>query len=188
MGIFSIFTKKKAENNYKGYNFSDEEREFGAEIRAKNKEIKLLKLEREKELEILKYEKDRLRLKAEINELKDELQPEYEEDEPMQDNQTDNTFNNLLGTVAMAMMQKNQPQHTNNLQSSNPPQTNSKNNDDGKLSLNDEQLKDIISEIPKKYLILAKTMPDDTIKQYIRGKYPELDEETINRGIKIVKS
>lgn len=53
--------------------------------------------------------------------------------------------------------------------------------------LDDKQINDIISQIPTKYIKLAKNMDDEALKVIIRNKYP-LPENTINRAVEVIKS
>ncbi len=172
MGMFSWFRHKNS--NYTGRTFTDEDRDTSAEIRAAKKEIALLKLQREDELHKLKIEKQRLELQAEI----EDLRAVFEDSD---DNTTDSdditaTMLKIFGPAIAATIT---PKQTAIAATDEQPQ--------GKIRISDDELKRLWDDTPKKYKIFVPSLDDATIKTYLLAKMPNLDEDTQNRALKIVR-
>ena len=173
MGLFNLF-KQKAKDNRANYDFDIEDREISLELRKKKAEIKKLQLERQAELDRLEYERKLYELKADL----EDLRGTFEEDE------TDNGNNNpdlmLMGLLAK-ILNKNSPQSS----VEQPPQTQQASN---LIKLSDEQINGYLDSLPKHALKIGKSWSDEQIKTFIKANIPNIDEESINRTITLLRN
>lgn len=58
----------------------------------------------------------------------------------------------------------------------------------GGLSLTDEQLKQYWDTVPAHYKLIAKGMSDEQIKEFIKQKQPNLDANTLERAILVIRA
>jgi len=143
------------------------------ETRALNKEIRELKHKKE----LLKKEMELEELRQELEELKAQrMASMIQEDEGSMEDK-------LLNLLMIKMLAGNSQRNSlSELPSSIPtPQQ-----PEG-VSLSDEELNRVISQLPKKVLKIAKNLPDNAIRSYITKNF-NWSEETIQRAIAKVKN
>jgi hypothetical protein len=166
MGLFGLVKKKRTPN----HTFSDEDRQASAELRRYKSDLKKQELEIEK----LKIDRKKLEMQAEIEDLKEELFGEDEEDISEA-----RTPEDLLMPILMKVLSGGNQQE--NVQNEPPQQQ--------EINLSDEEIKEFLESQPKSYIKQAKKIPDSMLKKLIEQQVPvKLNEDTINRAIKIVKS
>ena len=176
MGIFDWFKRKDKRANH---TFNDGDREVSVEIRQKKKELELLKLERENELSKLKMFKAKLELENEIEELQEAMADNTDDMQPETDGTTE-----LIKLFAPLLLKNINPSASVldvPIQSFSPLQ-------EQKLSLSDEQLKEIWNRTPEMAKNYAKKAPDDTISKLILSQMPNIDADTLARALKLIKT
>lgn len=181
MAFFNWFKREKT-----GHTLTDEDREASKELRAKKKEIDMMKLEREDLINKMKFEKQKLELQEEIDELKGLFD---EEDETLPKNE-DDTTTALLKMFAPALISKfaQQTQNTPAYSSPSPQQIPPTTPLNSKVSISDEELLKLWEETPTAAKLYSKSMSDETIITTLKAKFPNVDDESINRGLKIIRS
>jgi hypothetical protein len=55
------------------------------------------------------------------------------------------------------------------------------------LELSDEQIRQIIKGLPKKYIEAARGYPDFVVEGFIKQKYPQIGADTMRRALGIIK-
>lgn len=165
------FSQKK---RYEGiHRFNDDERELSLELRRQKAEFSKKKNELDLELQRLEFEKRKAQLDADILEAKERVAEFYDDDAEPTDDKTDALLTVLLSKILTpAPVAASPSPPTSTMQS----------------SLSDEQLREIIAQVPKQYLKAAKKMPEDTLKGIISARLPGLDTETMNRAVGMIKS
>lgn len=159
--------------------FLQEKHDLKLEFERRRREIELETREKRAELERLKLD---FEIKAQKQMIEDEFS-DFEED----DSEGDET-NALLTQFVGGIMAKHTPQTAKSLENSpSPPTSSNYFAAPEKPAITDDDIRDMIDTIPPKYLKLAKKMDDATIKIFIRGKYPTLDDATIERAINIFR-
>lgn len=165
MRLFGFNITRKA-SPLSDYALSDDDREA-------SKEVRKLKAEQRKLTEELKLEK----LKAQVNkerweieQLKAELYGYDEEEEP-------NTTEQLLIPLLMGAFRPPQ-QASEGL----PVQSVSK------VTYSDQEIEQLIQQIPAKYRKQACKLPESTLKKLIIGYQPNISEETADRAVKLLKT
>lgn len=169
MGIFNFWKKKQHKVDYA---FTDEDRELAQQQRQDRAE--LARLNREIARMDLQYQLEER--KARLEELQSELYGEEDEGEG-------SSWESMLMPLIAQYLTKGQVNTgmaTSEIQS---PQ-----NTVEAISLTDEQLLNLKSQIPKQYLSIAKTLDDTTLKSYIRQKIGVLDEDTLNRALQLIRA
>lgn len=177
------FWKKKATEKQR-YTFTDEDRETSSEIRNAKKELELLKIQRENELHKLRMEKAKLELQEEINELKGL----YDDVEEYSDNE-DGGVSELI-KILVPLFVKNQTPASVVV---SPPQVNNSDasitsSEPQKRSIPDEQLQDIWKNTPAIAKKFAKNASDDSLKVLLIKQLPDVDDDTIARALKIIRT
>jgi len=125
----------------------------------------------------LEHEARILEQKAEIKRLEKELADLQGGDEEEEDN--DQSIDNMLINTLLSKfinLQANNHQGGEISQIQEIPTTS------GEISLSDPQIDETIQAIPRKYLKMARIMPDDTLRGFI-NKQGNFSEETIKRAI-----
>ena len=190
MRIMSIFSWFKKEKEHKGHVLDDEDRATAKELRDRRKEIEMLKLDRDDSLNKLRYEKQKLDLEREI----EELRGLYEDDEnDIAPQEGDDTTTALMKMFAPMLVSKFSQQQTQQqpVYSSPSPVTQPQSNiapPSQKVSLSDEELLKLWVETPSIAKSYAKNMSDDTIITSLKAKLPNVDDDTLQRGLKIIRS
>jgi len=155
MKIFGFEIKKADKRANNGKNFTDEDRELSAEIREMRREYKRLQEERK-----LLMERDK------IERLREDL-GYYDE----QTDITDKTENpeTLLLNLLLPKILKGQ----SNINSSSSVMSPSE------VTLSQEQIKQMVDNLPKKAVKYAKNMDDETKKQLIKTQMPNISNKSI---------
>lgn len=161
--MWKLFRSKRKKT---GHTLSDDDRERSAETRRQNAELKKIIFDTRKiELEALKLEKE-----ADIQDLRNELFPQDDEDE---ENNIEDTL--LMSILTPLISKLQQPQET-------PIQT-----DKTSVSMDNVAIKEVLAKLPKQYLKMGKKLPPEQLTGIIKQQIPLLDEESVIRAIKIIK-
>lgn len=177
MGIFDFFRRPKV-----NHTLDDRDRELSAKIRTSQAELK----QRRAELEMRQLEQ---RLAVENQRLANDLarlQREYEElteddipDEP--------ESGNALDMMLMALVSRALP---NPQQVAQPPTvttTTAPPSSPAEVSISDEQFQEFWDSLGMFKQRMARKMSDDQLRTVIRGQVPNVDAESIERAIRIVR-
>lgn len=134
---------------------------------ARQKSIEMRELKAE-----MRHAKNMLELKQQIG----MLQSAIAEDSGKSNNLEDELLSGLLGNLFAAKQpqeQKTKEINNNNLIA---------------VELTEEEIRDLLSKIPKKYLKLGKKLNDETMKKLIASHLPGLGINTYNHIMEIYKS
>lgn len=154
MGIFSLFKKKRG--GYRGYEFSDEDRELSSQKRL----LKQKTMEMENELQKKHFELKMAQIDEKLAELRG----------PEQDNSFDP--NTLLMTILAGKMQPQTP-----IVTATAPQA---------VTLSDDAIRETINGFPRAHLKIFSKMPVEIQQSKIRQFFPEVDDDSIQRALKIL--
>lgn len=172
MGIFDIFKRKDKRNNH---TFDETDREFALETRRLNQESKRIQAE----MNLLRQQMALEEQKQKLEELKSNM---FEEDDDEEPEPTDN-FEKIL----LALLSSSQGINKNPItQRETQPDNTSKETSKG-VSLSDEKLEEIWSKVPLKTKAMTKFMSEDKIRIYLKNNFNDIDNDTIERAIKIIK-
>ena len=173
----------KAKEEYKGRNFSEEDREKATAIRQMNAKLKAV--EKEKAL---------LEKQNELDELKEEL--EYEKQKRRErfidvldsDDEEETDLNKML----LSLLAPHIPKLLNSsiVSPLNPSETNNPviSNNTTMQNLDDEELLNLKKDIPKKYLKLAKSMSESNIQMFLKNQFPLWNDDTLSRAVAMLKT
>jgi hypothetical protein len=153
-------------NNAPNHSFTDEERAVSTTVINLKKEIR--------ELDALLGRKD-----ARIADLESGLAVYREQQDQ------DKWIGLIAGFMGVQMPQQtviNYPSIQNT--SANSKQNESPQSD---LRLTDDQLKSLISRYSPTQIKMGLSMGDNAVKDFIKGKAPNIDDETLERGLQIAK-
>lgn len=155
------FFKKKKDS------FDDKARELAAERRLANSALETRRKELELERLEMRHDLEMAKLKSEIAEYQDD--DEFDLDSQFQSFMV-NSLKNKLPQAAPQQVQSSPlaPQPVG-------------------VSFTDDQIKNIIHNMNPLQKIMAKRSSDDTIAGYIREKVPDIDDDSINRAIFIIR-
>ena len=160
--------------------FIQEKQEQRLEFEKRKREIELSTIEKRAELEKAKLEYD-------IKDHQARIQEDFGDDEEEESDSSD--INNMMAGLLGGILTKSDPQQAQKLEQQTTLQTPVMASEtSGLVEFSDEEIKIILSSIDKKYLKMAKLMPDSTIKQLIKSKYANISEDSLNRAIVIVKA
>jgi hypothetical protein len=165
MSWFKVFKRYR-----NAHEFTDEDRNLSKEVREHRASLRKERLEIEK----IKLEMEKLEYQARLQELREELFPQEEEEEAPQSPEMAILMSLMQGFISKSNIPP-QPQNIT-------PATKDK------IVLTDDEIKAQISQIPSKYLKMAKVMPKEQIKSYILNINPDLSDETIDKAIAYVKN
>ena len=171
MGIFDFIKGSKSAK----HEIQDEERELGGETTAIKTSLKKARAELEIARIRLEAERDQIRLRAEIEEAKQDLadlMDNGEEEESSGGSMEDTLMAALLARV-MGGQQQPAPAIA-------PPAP-------APVDLEEAQFREIWDKIPKTQRTVAKKMTDDQIKAYINGSLPGISEESLNKAVAFVR-
>lgn len=172
MGLFD-FLKKKEDPRHQ---LEEEDRIAGGETRSIKSQLNRAKAELEIAKLRLEAERDQIRLRAEIEEARQDLEDltgAGEEEESGGGSPEDALLTAFLSKIMQGQQQ--QP-----AQIVVQPQA-------APLDLEEEQFKEIWKKIPNKYKDTAKKMSDEQIKAYINGSLPGSSEDSLNRAVAFVR-
>ena len=189
MRIMSIFSWFKKEKEHKGHVLDDEDRATAKELRDRKKEIEMLKLDRDDSLNKLRYEKQKLDLEREIEELRGLYDDDEDEITPQADDDTTTALMKMFAPMLINKFSQQQPTQPPAYSSPSPvAQPQSISTPSSKVSLSDEELLKLWAETPSIAKAYAKNMGDDTIITSLKAKLPNVDDDTLQRGLKIIRS
>jgi len=159
-----------------GFPFDDRDREASMAMRQSRAELTRLKNELEKQRLMLEHEKEKLRLEVDIEEQRQHLEDltGSEDEEPAE--QSGSVADGMLMMLAQKILTPAAAQ---------PPTTQQPTSTT--TSMSDEQLREILETVPSKYLKLARSMSDDSLRGIIVSRLPGIDADTCNRAIRMVK-
>jgi G3E family GTPase len=167
MRFLGFVIERKKKDNRHNYDFSDLDREQAVQKRKVNAELRKVK----QEIEIAKA-------KAELYDLQEILEEYNAEEEPAEEikeglSLEDTLLLKLLGGVNLSGIQT-------------PIQTATE--EKKPFSLSDEEIRSFIVSQPKAAIKAAKALPDAILKERIKAQLPEIDEDSVNRAIAILRS
>lgn len=127
---------------------------------------------------VMEQQQEIARLKAEIADLDGSDDNDDEKDDGLGNQLLNLILARAVGTGQTNAFLQNAPNST-----ISPPvfQANSA------RSFNNEQIEEIISQIPKSYRKIARKMNDETLRQLIRSKF-DADEDSISRAVAIIRT
>jgi len=171
MGFFDIF-KSKFDEELKQIRLDNEREklETKREFERRKQDIELKTRERREQLEqtILDYK---------IKDQETRILEEFGDEEPELQEENSPINNMLMGVAQKFLNPAQQAPPLNNSPPFTPPQQ------PALVDFTEEEIKAMIAEVPKQYLKMAKFMTDEQIADFIRGKYKNISEDSIKRGI-----
>ena len=177
MGFFDFFKKKDPRGM--NHSISDDERTLAAEVKHAKAEIAREKARLELELMRLRVEKEKTELQAQIENARDAL-AEFRESA---DDETGDSADSILMALLTQILNKNPPNSMGGggnvaiSRESTPPQQH----------LTDAQINDIWQSMPHAAQKVARKLPDEQLKIYIKSNLPNIDDDSINRAIILIK-
>jgi len=188
MGIFDYFKQKKALKKA----FEEKKEELELEFMKERHEQKLDLDRRKKEIDLIVAEKraelERERLEYQIQEQKSRLQEamadEYDEND---EHEQDSPEMRLIAPIVANLLNKNTQSNLSINNSKEQSTLSPKIEGSGLVSYTDEEIEAIYQNADKKYITMARGMPDSVIATFIKQKIPNIDEDTLKRAIVRVK-
>lgn len=174
MGLLDFWKAKKPRDPRQNHDFTPEDTELAVEIRRSNAEMRKKKQELEMSLLELRNQKEKIELQADIAEAKAIL-AEVEEG-----SESSSTEDKLL--VELFQLIKGSPLPMGSQDPAAPEVTAG-----SSPKYSDQDLRDYISRLPANYRKMAREMPQDQLIELIKSLQPGMDQETIDRGIRILK-
>ena len=171
--VFGYTVVKKRKKS--GHTLTDEDREASLATRKAKAELKKIELDIAK----TQLESKKMEARADLEALRDTLYPPTETTEESRWEQI------IMGLLSG--MNKSQPvagSNTSTMQSEViPPHS----QEPATMSIDDEELRNILDTIPKKYIKMGKKMSDEQLTTYIKNHLPLADDDTVSRAIAIVR-
>jgi len=176
MGIFDFL---KQPGRSRGHELDQEERDLGGEATATKTSLKKARAELEIERLKLEAERDQLKLRAQIEEARQELadiMSDDEDEEPQGGSSTEDALMTLLLSKVMGGQQPVAP-----IAAPAPaPQP-------APTSFDDQQIEAVWRSIPKDQQKIAKKLSDNQLKAYITGSLPSISDESLERAVAFVR-
>jgi len=151
----------------------------------KDKNEQELDLKRRKKELFLRVDEKKAQLEEEILNYKIEEQ-RAKLDEALGDDDeeidTGNAADNMLLQLGSKLLSTNSPQ---NSPVSAPTVT--QNVEISKQTLTDEEIKAIWESLPADKKAIARIATESQVKDYLHKNFPNIDDESINRGVKLIK-
>lgn len=171
MGFFDLFNPHGAEKWELEKEFMRERHEQKLDLERRKVEARISVEEKKAELERARLD---YQLRDEQEKLKEDFEPiideESEEDSPMM---------KMLAPIAAKLLNNNaQPPTPTSSESLNPVETLKTQ----AVSFSDEEIDIIYKELPDAYKKIAKTLPDEEIRKFIKRRYPTITEECLIRA------
>lgn len=176
----SLFSTEEPVKPTRGYNFTDEDRQYSAEIRAKRKEYELMKLQRQSELDNLLMEKKLLTIKTEIQDLTDQLSDNPESDEEPSSEM------DLIKLIIPLLTAKNTTSPAPSMPANFPSGPSS--DTPAFKELSTEQLIQIWQNTPKNIQDIARKSSDEQVKAMLAQQMPDLSPDSISRALEIIRA
>lgn len=184
MSFFGLFGKKRVPP-------TQEDRDLGGAVNAERLKLRKERLQVEHEIEMLRLEEQKLRIETRL----DQLYGVAEEDPT----DPDTIFKNLImtaiqrgqitpnGSAPMIAGQRYIGMPFSD-QGSAAAQETIISSPSIKQNLSDVQLQEIWDRIPVTQKPLIKMASDDMIRSWIMKNYPQVDDDTVDRAIKLARS
>lgn len=179
MGILDWFKHKEEDTTErkKPYSFTDEDRQLSYEKR---------KLKQQLDLELLRLQaaRDKLQLQADIEIATQELE-ELRGDDEEQVAPSGNMEEMLMAAIISKFIS-----NKDNNPITIPTSTSMDNNisNSGTVSFTNEQIKAIWDKLPNNQKKMAKAMSKEQLRTLIIGQIPNIDADSIDRAITLVKT
>lgn len=180
MGLFNFWKKENSvERDYS-------EAATKAKVTRLSNDIQNITLKaKERQLRRLKQKLEEREMEAEIAELEAELYGEEEESEesPMALMQSPEAL--LMSIISQAALKRQSPaaETTSNAFNSNPLSTSSA----AGVKITDEEIRQFKSKLPKAALKYLKKSTDEELEAQIKSRLPNIDDDTIDRAIIILR-
>lgn len=158
-----------------GYELDDMDRLHATQTKQLRAEMK--KIQQEIQIEKQKFELDKLR--AEQEQLRQELFGDDEEDEEDEEPSPEALF---LPILLNAFKPGQQPAQEQFFQQQAPSKEQVQ-----LVQYTDNEIREIMNKLPKKYIKLARNLDDNTIRKFIHSHQPGLNPETVDRALKILR-
>lgn len=165
---FEIKRKGYKPSPKSGYTFDDEDQHHATEVKRLKAEQRKLQAEMALERQKLEFEKQ----KFELESLRDELYGDDEEDE-----QEGSSLDKMLVPILMGAFVK-QPA---------PPVDSTPVASVQKVQYTDDEIREILKQVPKHYIKLAQKMDDTTVRKFLYAQQPNVSDDTIERALKILR-
>lgn len=181
MGLFDWFNRRSEEIHRQKLDFEREKHEQRLDLDRRKRELELRVREKEAEL-------DRIRLDRQILQEKAEIEEDFS-DQSDENDDTDPTLK-IFGPMIAGMINKTNSPQVNSMPTTEYPITNIDTSHVVGVEFTDEEINDIYKAFKEKdpqMIDYAKSMPDNLIKTFIKQKYPQIGENSLNRMIARVK-
>jgi len=172
MGLFDWFKRK---DNRANHSFTDEDREHSREIRKQKLEI----LQAEKELKLLEIQREKELIQQDIQDL---IGDDEEEQSP---------FEKMLIPILQPMLMKMNNPQSQQVQESPHYQNNNSFVSSPELvgnTLSNDELQILWNKLPENYKKYVKRMNDEELRVFIISQVPAINRETIQRAINLIHS
>lgn len=166
MSIISWFRRGNEEKEQNSHLFNDDERQLSLEVRRQRADLKQMQIELQRQT----IEMQRLRNQEQIEEMRERL-GYYDDDK---EEEGENSIEKMLMMAVLSKMQGTAQPLTN----PSPATT-----VQPKTSLSDDEIEKIVSSIPKIQKKMLLVMSDDKIAEIIKQRIPNIDDDSIHRGI-----
>jgi hypothetical protein len=172
--IRKLFGWRHPQNNH---DFTEEDNDKAQESRKVNAAMKRQNDLLLDELKHLEYIQRQRHLKEKIAMIQDEMYDDDDEDDDEDEDDDADPFENMMKAAAVSMIAKMQP----HLQPQQTTETASK------VTISDEQIRGLLSKVPKQYVKMAKKMDDSSIYTQLKSYAPQYDDATLHRAIEIFR-
>jgi len=173
MGFMQFFKKKDARANHL---FDEQDRQLSAERKRLNTELENMRKAHAMQEERARHELEMMKIRSEIDELAEELEPEDEIEGASPETAM------VMGLVNRLFTPGSQ---ATTLTSVVPPPVVSPS---GGASIPDDVLKAHWERAPPNIKALAPRCTDEQVKEFIRAQMPGCDADTQERGLIIIRS
>lgn len=164
----SWFKGKDPRHNHE---FNDGDRSAAADITNQKARLKKLEMQKEHEIKMMELEARELELEQELADLQGDDEEFDEEDS------ADALLVKLLQPILQRAHSVSPSSHAAGLPASpSPAQT-----------MTDDQLRKIFEDLPVHLKSAARVSSDDRIQEAILNQYPGVDQDTLERAVKIVR-
>lgn len=173
MAWYNPFSWIKRKDPRANYAFDDVDRQRSAEIKKRQAEIRKAEMELEHEIKLRELEVRKM-------ELEDRLS-EFDEEDDDEDDEEQDPADVMLMTILRPVFEKlsagmAQPATTPPTAAAPVP-----------TSMSDDQIRTLWNSQDPRVVAAAKFSTPDKIEEYLVKNYPGVDDDTIERAIKIIK-
>ena len=180
LGLFSSDARRREQQLEKWElekQFLQDKHEAKLRYEERRKDVEFLQIQKKAELENIKLDYE-IRKHQQL--IEEDFGEEIDEAEPQEDKLLSNIFSQIMSNQnkQQSLDTFNAPGLANDFQ--NSPVADSQ--------MSDREINNLIDNVDKKYIDMARKMPNSVIKSFIKKQYPDIDEQTINRAITILRS